>query len=73
MRTDNKAVLLLFDKDLEWTSFAVDNTQQGYNVFDPEGNRKGYLLKNAAGGLNEFNPRRRLVGIYYREVNGECP
>jgi hypothetical protein len=55
VRTCNKAVLLLFDKDLNWTAYAVDNTREGYNIFDLEGNWKGYALKNHAGGWNEFN------------------
>jgi hypothetical protein len=55
VRTSNKAVLLLFDKELNWTAYAVDNGREGYNVFDLEGNWKGYVLKNQAGGLNEFN------------------
>jgi hypothetical protein len=55
VNTPNKAVLLLFDKDLEWTEFAVDNQRQGYNLFDLSEEWKGYLLKNAMGGLNEFN------------------
>ena len=55
VNTQNKAVLLLFDQNLEWIAFAVDNHRQGYNIFDLTGEWKGYLLKNAAGGLNEFN------------------
>jgi hypothetical protein len=55
VNTHNKAVLLLFDKDLEWTAYAIDNMRQGYNIFDRGGDWKGYILKNAAGGLNEFN------------------
>ena len=55
VRTSNKAVLLLFDKDLNWTAHAVDNSGEGYNVFDLEGNWKGYVLKKQAGGWNEFN------------------
>ena len=55
VRTSNKAVLLLFDKELNWTAYAVDNGCEGYNLFDVEGNWKGYVLKNQAGGLNEFN------------------
>jgi len=55
VRTRNKAVLLLFDKDLNWTAYAVDNSREGYNVFDLEGNWKGYALKNQAGGWNEFD------------------
>jgi len=55
VRTRNKAVLLLFDKDLNWTAYAVDNSREGYNVFDLEGNWKGYVLKNQAGGWNEFD------------------
>ena len=35
--TPNKAVLLLFDVDLEWKAYAVDNLARGYNVFDLEG------------------------------------
>ena len=55
VNTHTKAVLLLFDKNLEWTAFAVDNKREGYNLFDLVGDWNGYLLKNAAGGLNEFN------------------
>jgi hypothetical protein len=63
VKTDNKAVLLLFDRNLQWASFAVDNGQQGYNVFGPEGSWKGYLLKNAAGGLNEFDLEGDWLGF----------
>ena len=55
VRPSTKKVLLLFDKDLNWTAYAVDNAVEGYNVFDLEGNWKGYVLKNQAGGWNEFN------------------
>ena len=55
VNTPNKAVLLLFDHNLEWAAFAVDNRRRGYNVFDPAGAWKGYFLQNAAGGFNEYN------------------
>ena len=55
VNTPNKAVLLVFDRDLEWTAFAVDNQRQGYNIFDLAEEWTGYLLRNALGSLNEFN------------------
>jgi len=36
VNTPNKARLLLFDQNLEWSAFAVDNQRQGYNIFDLE-------------------------------------
>jgi hypothetical protein len=41
----------------------VDNRRGGSNVFDLEGNRKGYVLKNQAGGLNEFNHEGDWTGF----------
>ena len=55
LNTPNRAVILLFDQNFEWTAFAVDNQRQGFNVFNLAGEWKGYLVKIAAGGLNEFN------------------
>jgi hypothetical protein len=63
VRTTNKAVLLLFDKNLNWTAFAVDNSRAGYNVFDLEGSWKGYVLKNQAGGFNEFDLEGEWTGF----------
>jgi hypothetical protein len=63
VRTKNRAVLLLFDKDLNWTDYAVDNGREGYNVFDLEGSWKAYMLKNQAGGWNEFNLEGEWTGF----------
>jgi len=63
VRTSNKAVLLLFDRDLKWTAYAVDNSQGGYNVFRLEGIWQGYVLKNQAGGWNEFNLEGDWTGL----------
>jgi hypothetical protein len=63
VRTRSKAVLLFFDKDLNWTSYAVDNSRDGYNVFDLEGIWKGYVLKNRARGWNEFNLEGDWLGM----------
>ena len=63
MRTSHKAVLLFFDKDLNWTSYLVDNSRQGYNVFDLEGTWQGYVLKNQARGWNEFNLEGDWLGF----------
>jgi hypothetical protein len=60
--TSNKAVLLLFDQEIEWTSFAVDNQRQGYNVFDLHDEWIGYWVRNALGGLNE------ALGAWPREA-----
>jgi hypothetical protein len=64
--TSHKAVLLFFDKDLNWTSYIVDNSQQGYNVFDLEGTWQGYVLKNQARGWNEFNLQGDWLGFIAR-------
>ena len=63
VRTPNPAVLLLFDQEMTWVAYAVDNRQQGYNTFDLNGNWAGYILKNAAKGFNEFDLRGEWTGF----------
>ena len=63
VRTSNKAVLLLFDRELNWTAYAVNNSREGYNIFNLEGKWTGYTLKNQAGGWNEYNLEGDWIGF----------